>query len=285
MSSPSSDDDDDDVENPSYPCFLPVYAALNSESSRPLSLALAENSMLIGGTSMYLAPDEPWPLCATCTAPLVSLLQLNASSSHTPAAFRAHIPDLDAPESTKMTLLQLFVCSQEDGDCFAESLGYATETRSWLLRFVHIRKARAEEPRPQDADIIARLAEPGTGTGFLPARFVTQWTQGKTESFKYFEGLEADDDEDDRLTPGLKLLGVPERGKFWCSEEYCTGGDSNSHAGVDHFSWRSLIQLGDRYCEWEEDNALGCLDWLGNVWIEQCKVHPEVLTLTMSGDW
>ncbi|KAJ6541882.1 hypothetical protein B0H19DRAFT_1175061 [Mycena capillaripes] len=52
--------------------------------------------------------------------------------------------------------------------------------------------------------------------------------------------------------PGLKLLGHAVRGKYYCSTE-----DECPQAGPHAFpSRRELIQIGDRFYEGDEDDAL-----------------------------
>ncbi|KAJ7049244.1 hypothetical protein C8F01DRAFT_1378755 [Mycena amicta] len=260
------------------PSFLPVFANADSVSTL---VSDTHNSLVIGGPTLYLSPSEAWPLCATCASPLVPLIQLNVSSPNTPAAFREFIPSVALSNLEMMTLVQLLVCPQPE--CYLDSIGYSTDTRSWLLRLVTVPKDSAT-PRSHssDSEIIAKIEN---DTGFLPARVVETWTEGKMESVDYIWGPETPDQEEHRLQPGLKLLGFPEHGKFYCSEDECPGGDSNAHSGIEYPYTTCLIQLGDRHSEWAEDEALGLMAALGNTWIEQCKLHTDELTLTMSGDW
>ncbi|KAF7312757.1 hypothetical protein MIND_00290800 [Mycena indigotica] len=251
--------EDDTV--PPRPCFLPVY-------SETTPLPITDSSLITGGPNIFLSSDEPWPRCPTCAFPLVPLIQLNASSEQTPAAFKALIPSVMPADSDAMTMLQLFVCPQED--CYDEAIGFSTENKSWLLRLATVPKRSTH--RPQDREIVARIEN---DTGFLPMRVVERWTEGKQESFDYIWGPETDEEEQFRLEPGLKLMGYPERGKFYCSDEGCPKGDSNAHAGEPWPYLKCLIQLGDCHYEWEDDDALGIMSVRGNTWIEQCALHPE----------
>lgn len=265
---------------------------------------------------MYLKPDEPWPNCATCAHPLVPLVQLNASSEATPAAFRAFIPTPTPLQENHATMVQLFVCPEEG--CYCPSVGHSSDTCSWLVR---ISTVPIIPPMNSDAFHLAEArAKIERGPGFLPARVIETWAVGKVETLDQELCWDQDDSEEfyaaHEPEPGLKLLGNSVRGeyrsfcfsfhtpvqrnpgKFFCSDDGCPR--SGRHEFHDR---RELIQLGDRLCEWDEDDALGivqalpCLDelrltidrlkmtTLGNTWIEQCVDHPDVLTLTMSGNW
>ncbi|KAJ7771827.1 hypothetical protein B0H16DRAFT_1305838 [Mycena metata] len=257
--------------------FLPVYA---SETSEPQSVALGDNgdSMIIGGAIMYLNPGETWPTCATCNHPLVPLIQINVSSERTPETFRALIPSVVPVGGSLATMVQLFVCPQFD--CYDTSITYSTDTRSWLLRVATVPIAFPSD-EPQLVEARAKIEQ---GPGFLPAHLVETWVAGKEETLH--EALDWGQDDSEEFyaahepEPGLKLLGRSTRGKYYCSTDHCPRGGPH-HA---HPSSRELIQLGDRFtCEWEELDAF--LGTLGNSWIEQCVEHPEVLTLSMSGDW
>ncbi|KAJ6512552.1 hypothetical protein C8R45DRAFT_960712 [Mycena sanguinolenta] len=253
--------------------FVPVPAP-------PSVQTLGDCSVLIGGATMYLKPEEPWPSCATCAHPLVPLVQLNASSEATPAAFRAFIPTLKPLPENHATMVQLFVCPEEG--CYCPSVGYSSDTCSWLVRIATV---PVSLPMTSDASHLAEArAKIERGPGFLPARVIETWAVGKVETLDQELLWDQDDSEEfyaaHEPEPGLKLLGNTVRGKFFCSDEGCPR--SGRH---EFHSRRELIQLGDRLCEWEEDEALGIMATLGNTWIEQCVDHPDVLTLTMSGNW
>ncbi|KAJ7443865.1 hypothetical protein FB451DRAFT_1413488 [Mycena latifolia] len=232
--------------------FVPVY------SSQPAT-ELGSNSMIIGGSTMFLYPGEIWPTCATCGYPLVPLVQLNVSSENTPASFRALIPAVLPAGESSATMVQLFVCPEDD--CYDTSTIYSTDTRSWVVRVATVPLAPMPAPEPLRAEARAKIEQ---GPGFLPARL--------EDSEKFYASHEP--------KRGLKLLGHSVRGKYYCSDDDCP--QEGPHV---HPSRRQLIQIGDRHCDWEEDEALGMMVTLGNTWIEQCIDHPEVLTLTMSGDW
>ncbi|KAK7063803.1 hypothetical protein R3P38DRAFT_2820440 [Favolaschia claudopus] len=269
--------------------FLPVYSP-NNETTE-----LGDNSMLIGGSLLYLQPDEDWPLCNTCAHPLVPLIQLNASSEHTPLALRTRIPSaVPANDSRGLaTMVQLFVCPETD--CYDTSTNYSTETRSWVVRIATVPLVQSHSTSQKAKKKIEDGASAGEGTGFLPPRIVETWRPGKKETFHWEVQMGQDDSDEfyDIHEPvrGLKLLGHSVRGKFYCSEEVCPQSIPNQYCDR-----RELIQIGDRdrfTGEDEEENgeeeeseyALGIMATLGNTWIEQCIDHPEVLTLTMSGNW
>ncbi|KAJ6486128.1 hypothetical protein C8R47DRAFT_529793 [Mycena vitilis] len=251
--------------------FVPVYASQQTGK-------LGTNSMIIGGSDMYLTADEAWPVCATCKHPLVPLLQLNVSSENTPPAFRGLIPSVVPAGESLATMVQLFVCPGEE--CYDRSTGYSTATRSWIVRVATVPLV----PSSAATRIGAETGIDGDGVGFLPAKSVQSWTPGKHETLHY-ELLWGQNDSDEFYAahepePGLKLLGNSVRGKYYCSEDECP------KTGRHEFpSRRELIQIGDRFYEGEEDDALSLMATLGNTWIEQCVEHPEVLTLTMSGNW
>ncbi|KAJ7218265.1 hypothetical protein B0H12DRAFT_329607 [Mycena haematopus] len=252
--------------------FIPVHAS-------PPVKTLGDCSMITGGAIMYLKPNEAWPTCATCTHPLVPLVQLNASSNATPAAFRALIPTPTPMEENHATMVQLFVCPEDE--CYDTSIGYSTDTRSWLVRIATV---PVRPPADDALHLVEARATIERGPGFLPARVVETWAVGKVETLDQELCWDQDDSEEfyaaHEPEPGLKLLGNTVRGKFFCSDDDCPRPGRHEHP-----SRRELIQLGDRLCEWEEEDALGIMTTLGNTWIEQCVDHPDVLTLTMSGNW
>ncbi|KAJ7805174.1 hypothetical protein B0H14DRAFT_1598637 [Mycena olivaceomarginata] len=248
------------------PSFIPVYASEEGEE-------LNNNSMLIGGCTMYLSPDEAWPICDSCSSPLVPLVQMNVSSENTPDAFRARFPSVPSAGRNLATMVQLFVC--RDHDCFDGAM--MQEECSWILRLATVPLV----PPPSNAP---HLAEERTkienGDGFLPPQLVETWTAGKDETM-HWEVADGDYESDefyDLHEPerGLKLLGHSERGKYHYVEN-CAAGDC---VATQH----ELIQLGDQTC-WDEGEALGIMGVLGNIWIQQCETHPDQLTLGMSGTW
>ncbi|KAJ6625174.1 hypothetical protein B0H10DRAFT_657882 [Mycena sp. CBHHK59/15] len=255
--------------------FVPVYASHISPFGE-----LGTNSMLIGGSVVYLKPDEAWPTCPTCTEALVPLLQLNASSRATPDQFRALLPSVVPGEGTVATMVQLFVCRTVP-DCYDKSTTYSTTTRSWLVRIADVPVGAGDGRSSHRAEPRTKIEQ---GMGFLPAKLVAGWEPGKEETLDE-ELLWGQDDSDEFYAAhepesGLKLLGHSVRGKYHCAE------DCPKPGRHEHPSWRELIQLGDRLnCEWEEDEALEIMATIGNTWIEQCAEHPDVLLLSMSGNW
>ncbi|KAJ7123295.1 hypothetical protein C8R43DRAFT_899590 [Mycena crocata] len=245
-------------------------------------------SMIIGGSAMYLKPGERWPECATCKHPLVPFVQMNASSNFTPEEFRSVIPSVVAAEGALATMVQLFVCTVYD--CYDTSVGYSTATRSWLVRI-----ATVPFDTEDTADRLAAREKIEETTGFLPARIIKTWDAGKQETIHEERSFDEDESEEfyeeHKPEGGLKLLGHSVRGthrsirpgvsdphwhpgKYECSDDNCSGGGPHNEFPVR----RQLIQLGDYHCQWDMATR-------GNVWIEQCITHPEVLNLSMSGNW
>ncbi|KAJ7123277.1 hypothetical protein C8R43DRAFT_1032016 [Mycena crocata] len=252
--------------------FLPVHGS-------PPAAELKNHSMVIGGSILHLKPDEAWPICTTCAHPLVPLIQMNISSENTPEAFRSCFPSAMATGETLATMVQLFVCP-EDG-CYDNSTLYSTDTRSWLLRVAHVPLGIQDV----DAGRVEARDKIEQGPGFLPVRFVESWVEGKEETLDQELLWDQDDSEDfyaaHEPQPGLKLLGHSVRGKYYFSDDSdCPKGGPHEHP-----TRRELIQPGDRNFEWEQDDALGMMATIGNTWIEQCAIHSEVLTLSMSGNW
>jgi hypothetical protein len=171
--------------------------------------------MIIGGAILYLKPDEAWPLCMTCSHPLVPLVQLNASSEATPAAFRVLIPSPIPVDRNQATMIQLFVCPQED--CYDTSTGYSTNTRSWLVRVATVPILPPVNGTAQSA-ARAKIAQ---SNGFLPVHVVEAWAAGKEETLDQELCWDQDDSEEfyavHEPEPGLKLLGHTVRGKCSCS--------------------------------------------------------------------
>ncbi|KAJ3512453.1 hypothetical protein NLJ89_g3514 [Agrocybe chaxingu] len=252
--------------------FNPVYA-----SSTLPSAEIGENSMLIGGPSVYLSPNESWPICGTCSKPLVPLIQLNVSSQSTPEDFRARLPSVLPPGEALTTMLQLFVCRTGAGDaeCYTHSLLYSTSTCSWVLRVADVMRT------PRDKHETPALL-------FLPSRLVETWAPGKEETLH--EELMWDQDDSEEFyaehepAPGLKMLGHSVRGKFHCADDGCPR--PGAHAFPE---WRDLFQIGGRFDfedkDEEDEEALEMMASLGNTFIEQCVEHPDVVRLTMSGGW
>ncbi|KAJ7123306.1 hypothetical protein C8R43DRAFT_933110 [Mycena crocata] len=256
--------------------FVPKM--IRPEQEVELSPGLGNHSMIIGGSVMYLKPDEPWPTCNTCQRSLVPLVQINVSSESTPEAFRSCFPSAVAPGGPLATMLQLFICPDSEEGCFEESSRDVTDP-SWLVRIATV-------PLSADSDANNHVAEgrPGAesdsedGPGFLAAHIVEGWQAGIEETILSRKelaknwGVSKDRAKElyaaHRPREGWKLLGhsvwwEDDRGEVDCFQ----GGD-----GHDHPSWRELIQIG----EFE-------LVMLYNVWIAQCIHHPECVTLMSSG--
>ncbi|CAA7257415.1 unnamed protein product [Cyclocybe aegerita] len=253
--------------------FSPVYASETLPSAE-----IGENSMLIGGASVYLSPNESWPICGTCSKPLVPLIQLNVSSPCTPEEFRVLLPSVLPPGQALATMLQLFVCRTGDAECYTHSLLYSTSTCSWVLRIADVMRTPREVPHQHGTP----------GPLFLPPRLVETWAPGKEETLH--EELMWDQDDSEEFyaehepAPGLKMLGHSVRGKFYCADDGCP------RPGAHVFpEWRDLFQIGGRFDfedkEEEDEDALETMASLGNTFIEQCVEHPDVLRLTMSGEW
>jgi hypothetical protein len=180
--------------------FIPVYASEEGEE-------LNNNSMVIGGSTMYLSPDEAWPTCDTCSSPLVPLVQMNVSSENTPDAFRARFPSAGG---NLATMVQLFVC--RDYDCFDSAMMQGE--CSWILRLATVPLV----PPPSDAPhLVEGRTKIENGGGFLPPQLVETWTAGKDETM-HWEVADSDCSDEcyDLHEPegGLKLLGHSERGTY-----------------------------------------------------------------------
>ncbi|KAJ7238004.1 hypothetical protein C8J57DRAFT_1144126 [Mycena rebaudengoi] len=259
------------------PSFVPVFASPSSTA-----VDLGTHSMIIGGSEVYLRPDEAWPICLTCALPLVPLFQLNASSRATPHEFSCLLPSVLPAGGPLTTMLQLFVCRGEEGECYDMATTYSTETRSWIVRIADVARDPADDSDSQRSAARTQIEQ---GEGFLPVKLVATWSRGKVETLHDELSWDQEDSEEfyaaHEPEPGLKLLGRSVRGKYYCSDECPEPGPHSTHPGI-----RELIQLGDRReCEWDEDEALGIMATLGNTWIEQCVDHPQAITLSMSGSW
>ena len=200
--------------------FNPVYA-----SETPSSADIGENSMLIGGSSVYLSPNEPWPTCATCSQLLIPLIQLNVSSQSTPETFRSLLPSVLPHGQALATMLQLFVCRTGDSECYTHSLLYSTTTRSWIFRVADVALTPSDAPQVLP---------------FLPLRLVETWAPGKEETIH--EELMWDQDDSEEFyeehepAPGLKMLGHSVRGT-WISWSIA------AHSIVDNLSVLRQISL------------------------------------------
>lgn len=182
--------------------FTPVFVSL----AQP-TVELGDHSMLIGGSIIYLKPDEAWPICATCTHPLIPLVQINVSSKNTPEAFSSLFPSPIA-QNGLTTMVQLFVCPEED--CYDHSTLYSTDTRSWIVRVAAVSTVVHPGGAPR-----AKIEQ---GPGFLPARLVETWAAGKEETLHDELLWDQNDSEEfyalHEPEPGLKLLGHAVRGTW-----------------------------------------------------------------------
>ncbi|KAJ7892740.1 hypothetical protein B0H14DRAFT_956089 [Mycena olivaceomarginata] len=235
------------------PSFIPVFASEEGGE-------LGNNSMLIGGSTMYLSPDEAWPTCVTCSEPLVPLVQMNVSSEGTPDAFRALIPSVAPAGSSLATMVQLFVC--RDHDCYEEAT-MDMDARSWNVRLATVPLV----PPPSNAPhLLEARTEIENGEGFLPAQLVETWTAGKEETW-HWERMMGDASDE-----------------FYCAPRARRGDETAWPLGPRQIQLctgrRELIQLGDRDC-WQENRPFGIMGLDGNIWIDTL-VDPEVLTLGMS---
>lgn len=185
------------------PSFIPVFASEEGGE-------LGNNSMLIGGSTMYLSPDEAWPTCETCSEPLVSLVQMNVSSKGTPDAFRALIPSVAPAESSLATMVQLFVC--RDRDCY-EQATMDMYARSWTVRLATVPLVPPPSHAPHLVEARTQIED---GEGFLPAQLVETWTAGKDETWHWERMMGDASDEFYALhepEKGMKLLGHSVRGR------------------------------------------------------------------------
>ncbi|KAF7308090.1 hypothetical protein MKEN_01171400 [Mycena kentingensis (nom. inval.)] len=144
------------------PSFFPVYL---EDSDDPVP-SLADHSILIGGAVLYRHANEPWPLCATCSSPLVPLVQLNISSPNTPLELRDTIPMPPPPSvaseagirspgvDAAIPIIQLCVCPQEE--CFQTSI--EQEGDSWLVRLASVPPAQDFDAHPGDRELRLRSA-------------------------------------------------------------------------------------------------------------------------------
>ncbi|KAI0667528.1 hypothetical protein C8Q78DRAFT_982223 [Trametes maxima] len=265
--------------------YLPEYSEKDGQDGQDgfRTLFTGSISAVRGGSCPYLQPDEAWPRCKTCQHHLVPYLQINASSPGTPEEFRERIATLiPASEGARSaTLFQIFVCAVEtnDGTCFEGWVNCVEEGESWLVRAVQVdADANGIEESPAREAVRVALEEEGI---LLPERFVVRWTPGNPETEheaadgydEFGEGFYAAHEP----VEGLKLLGYPIRGKYYNSsgstDGFCAEGNSGSH-----FEWQCLVQLGTR----EEENSLYTT---GNIYLNQCALHPNVLDAVCSGDW
>lgn len=189
--------------------FVPIYAERGLANP-----GIGEDSMLIGGSVVYLTPTEVWPSCNTCAHPLVPLIQLNVSSPATPREFRGLIRSVALTGGPLMTMVQLFVCPVLD--CYDTSTTYSTDTRSWLVRSadVCISNVGEDSVMVQRSEERAKIEDESL---FLRARLVRTWEMGKKETLDEEILWQWGDYSDEFYTAhepgrGLKLLGHAVRG-------------------------------------------------------------------------
>ncbi|KAI0631819.1 hypothetical protein C8Q77DRAFT_1129218 [Trametes polyzona] len=258
--------------------YFPKYAEEDKEESLHALLS-GEVSAIFGGSQPYLQANEEWPRCKTCQHHLIPYLQVNISSTKTPEEFRQRLPPL-SPEGA--TLFQIFICAEETdaGFCFEAWTMHVMEGESWLVRRVHLDPNAEGVDEESEAHDAARAALDEEGQ-LIPERVIVEWTPGRqeTEHEAANEDLNFDDAYYEAHEPadGLKLLGYPIRGKYYygTSDPYgnCVAGDEGPH-----FDWRCLVQLGTR----DDDNPIYTT---GNIFVNQCVQHPDVLEAACSGDW
>ncbi|KAI0641664.1 hypothetical protein C8Q79DRAFT_1003548 [Trametes meyenii] len=262
--------------------YLPEYLEEDSEDGLR-TLLTGSISAVRGGSCPYLRPGEAWPRCKTCRHHHVPYLQVNASSPGTPEEFCQRITTLIAENegARAPTLFQIFVCAVEtdNGTCFEGWVNCVEEGESWLVRTVQVdADANGIEESPTREGVRAALGEEGI---FLPEQTIVRWMPGNPET--EYEAANSDDEFDEELygehepVAGLKLLGYPICGKYYnspgCTDTFCVEGDSGPH-----FKWQCLVQLGTQ----EEENSLYTT---GNIYLNQCELHPNVLEAVCSGDW
>ncbi|KAI0357207.1 hypothetical protein OH77DRAFT_1399680, partial [Trametes cingulata] len=261
--------------------YLPRYSDETEDSLR--ALVSGDVSAVFGGSTPYLRADEEWPRCKQCQHTLIPYIQISLSSGKTPQAFRERIPPL---QTDGATLFQLFICAAESdlGDsCFEHwVVQYSDEhvNDSWLIRRIHVDGGDAGLASPEAEHEASNAARRGPAP---PERVILEWTAGTPETAHLEEDSGDFDDEyyaAHEPAQGLKLLGYPERGKFYCTSTdsgECTAGDAGPHC-----DWRCLIQLGTQ----DEDNSV-CRRFytIGNMYVDQCSLHPEVFQAVSSGTW
>ncbi|KAI8968687.1 hypothetical protein BD414DRAFT_541342 [Trametes punicea] len=204
----------------------------------------------------------------------------SASCPHTPKEFRHYVRPLQ-PEGT--TLFQIFVCATvtDDGTCFEGWVNCVTEGESWLVRTVHFAWTDMISPI-QRRTILSEVRSRKMRT-FSDAHGDDEEDDDDAEDYQ-----DEDEDEDDSAregrqhlpVKGLKLLGYPVQGKYYnSSSEECEACEASGASNdVTHNKWCMLVQLGTQ----EEDNPLYTT---GNIFLQQCTMHPNVFEAVCSGNW
>ncbi|OSD02107.1 hypothetical protein PYCCODRAFT_1368158 [Trametes coccinea BRFM310] len=287
-----------ETELPPLTPYFPEYSEDVSDSRR--ALLDGSVSAIVGGHSPLLRKGEGWPRCNTpdCNHYLIPYIQISLSSTQTPADFRRCLSPI---EQEGTTLFQVFVCAAmtDSGTCFESWVNCVMEGESWLVRKVHFAADGHDVEDDARYDTVrSEMEESGEEIIQIPERVVAEWKAGQQERYTEDECFsdeededegdgDADDsgEEDDTCTDragcpkkGLKLLGYPTRGKFYNSTS--PGGNESCEAGDagPHYKWRCLIQLGTR----DEDNPMySC----GNIFLNQCTLHPDSFEAAISGTW
>ncbi|KAI0711036.1 hypothetical protein C8T65DRAFT_695484 [Cerioporus squamosus] len=241
--------------------YFPVY------STAPASTNVLDPSVsaILGGSSPVLLPGEEWPRCGNCEDTiLIPYIQINVTSPQTPAEFRQKVGVVAEPGHT--VLLQVFICAEDEGaECFGQRLVGAYDDA-----FLSVNTATVEATR----------AELAADRWFIPQRVISGWRPGNPEMLHEAVNNEIEPDDPQYLehapAPGLKLLGFPVQGKYYTSIiDRCPKPTEEPEHDV-----RCLLQLGTNV-DMEDATVYNT----GNTWIEQCTVHPDVLSMTIGGDW
>ncbi|EIW53018.1 uncharacterized protein TRAVEDRAFT_67328 [Trametes versicolor FP-101664 SS1] len=262
--------------------YFPEFSDLPStdEPSNLASLLAGVFSALLGGAHAMLQEDEEWPHCKMCGRPLVPYLQINATTAHTPAEFRAH---LDCPPSRTdaATLFQVFICTGpgRNGSCLEDWTSGAHPGVAMRARLVHCGSQTAVRPiETPEALAGAR--------GVLPQRVISEWTPGNPEvphfeMLDMMDGGEYDEDFYDAHEPagGLKLLGNAVLGKVQNFPD--TNGRPPHGEAEGYLCYRSLVQLGTD----DGDMSDYTFVTVGNVFVLQCKTHPDNFQPGRSFSW
>ncbi|KAI0751184.1 hypothetical protein C8Q80DRAFT_557253 [Daedaleopsis nitida] len=273
--------------------YFPIYS-----TTAPADILNSSISAVLGGSNPALQPDEEWPRCSICEEHLIPYLQVNVSSPQTPSEFRQRVSV--RPKPGHSVILQVFICADdESATCFQESIvsgGGEGDRPAFLVRVVQIAPDAVNS-----AAVQATRGEMDEEKFFVEQRVITAWAAGNPEMAHEEGNYGYDEELYERHAPadGLKLLGYPVQGKFFSSyHESCPrvrGGDDNAaqnddggdveaaallHEAEAYGPWRCLLQLGTST---EDENAPLCV--VGNTWINQCEHHPDVLSMTIGGNW
>ncbi|TFK94848.1 hypothetical protein K466DRAFT_118250 [Polyporus arcularius HHB13444] len=259
--------------------YFPVF------STAPASTNVFDPSVsaILGGSNPILLPDEGWPRCGNCEDNiLIPYIQINVSSPHTPAEFRQKVGVEAEPGHT--VLLQVFICAEDEcADCFGERLVGAYDD-AFLVRVIEV--------TPDSANTTA-VEETRAGLAadrfFIPQGVISGWKPGNPEMLHEAVNTEIEYDDPQYLehapAPGLKLLGFPVQGKYYTSIIDRCPKPVLPEQAAEH-DVRCLLQLGtDGNIGDEPAPSPYEVYTVGHTWIEQCTVHPDVLSMTIGGDW